>query len=411
MNWQRLHLRSGLVVGMMSGTSGDGVDVALVRFTEDGHSPDNGCGGNNGRQVIFPQMELISSLYVPYSNAQRRQVFELFKPTVSARYVAEMDVEIGKWFGAAAAKLLAEAGVKFEDIVAIGSHGQTVYHAPDRGITVQIGNPAVIAAVTGCSVVSDFRRADVAVGGQGAPLVPYFDYAYFSSRDKTRVVLNIGGISNITVLPQGAGIGQVAAFDTGPGNMLLDALAQTLSDGELAFDCDGQLAAQGTPAAEVIDGWIARDKYVHRTGPKSTGREQYGTEFLSNYQRDMTGMGAADQMATLTQFVARTVAIGIHQAVKDRFELIVSGGGRQNQMLMKWIQEFAQPERLVRPEEQGIPSDMKEAMAFALFAWQFVKGRATNVPSATGAGYPVVLGQWTPSPAAQEGYIWNSTSV
>jgi anhydro-N-acetylmuramic acid kinase len=409
---------TGLAIGLMSGTSGDGIDAVLVRFTD---PPSLGVSGMDvaatnvsatdglvsvtGRRAtesfirdVIPHMELIETHYVPYSMEQREQVFRLFREDVPVRYVAHMDALMGQWFGEAALALIEKAGVRVEDVSVIGSHGQTVYHAPHAGVSLQIGHPANIAYISGCPVVSDFRRADVAKGGQGAPLVPYFDYAYFRAQDITRVVLNIGGISNITVLPTGATLDDVLAFDTGPGNMLIDALVDTLTAGTSSFDKDGLLAASGVPRVSVIEKWLANDEYLHRRPPKSTGRERYGVEFLEPYLKDMADMSMVDKVATMTRFVAHTVALGIEMVVHQPFELVIGGGGRHNVALVRSIEGLVQPVRTLSPETHGIPSDMKEAMAFALFAWQFVHGRPTNVPSATGANGPALLGQWTPSP-------------
>ncbi|MCL6452265.1 MAG: anhydro-N-acetylmuramic acid kinase [Alicyclobacillus sp.] len=394
---------SGLAVGLMSGTSADGIDAVVVRFTELSEPGQPWEGAADGPRVLpvrpgFPGMELVAARFFPFTPEQRAQVFSLFDPLVPMRTVAEWDVQLGHWFGEAAAALMASANVAPREVAVIGSHGQTVYHAPERGTSLQVGDPAVIARVTECPVVADFRRADIAAGGQGAPLVPYFDFGYLASPSHTRVVLNIGGISNITVLPPATDKAQVTAFDTGPGNMLVDALVQELTDGASAFDEEGRWAASGKPDTERVEAWIRADAYLHRPPPKSTGRERYGVPFLPAYREAMRGLSAADQVATLTQFVARTVAMGIRSVVNGPFELIVSGGGRHNRTLVDWIEAFAEPSRVLAPETFGIPTDMKEAMAFALLAWQFVHGRPTNLPSATGARAPVVLGRWTPRP-------------
>lgn len=401
---------TGLAIGLMSGTSGDGMDAALVRFTDPLRTDATKLSCMNSIDVpctdqadipcmdVIPKMELVASHYVPYSAEQRHQVFRLFHPDVPARYVARMDALMGQWFGEAAVALMKKAGVEAGDVSVIGSHGQTVYHAPHDGVSLQIGDPANIACVSGCQVVSDFRRGDVARGGQGAPLVPYFDYAYFVSQDMTRVLLNIGGISNVTILVQGAKPHDVLAFDTGPGNMLIDALVGRLTGGALSFDKDGALASAGVPSMPIIEKWLASDEYVHARPPKSTGRERYGVEFLDRYLADMADLSIADQVATMTRFVAHTVVLGIEMALDQPFELMIGGGGRHNEALVRFIEELVQPVRTISPDAYGIPSDMKEAMAFALFAWQFVHGRPTNVPTATGANGPALLGQLTPRP-------------
>lgn len=385
--------RTGLVIGLMSGTSADGIDAALVRFTNPLLEP-----GEEHPLHVFPEMELVESHYVPYSLEQRKEIFRLFEPDVRARYVALMDARMGRWFGQAAFELMQKAGVAAADVCVISSHGQTVYHAPEQGVSLQIGDAAVIAQITGCQVVSDFRRGDVAAGGQGAPLVPYFDYAYFSSDVTTRVLLNIGGISNVTVLKPGGTLDDVLAFDTGPGNMLIDALVQKLTIGRSSYDRDGASAQAGKPDVALVETWLENDSYVQQRPPKSTGRERYGAEFLHTYLADMDHLSMADKVATMTFYVAKTIAHGITMVAQPPFELIIGGGGRHNRTLVRFLEELTKPSALLFPDAEGVPTDMKEAMAFALFGWQFIHGRPTNVPSATGARASVVLGEWTRGP-------------
>ncbi|WP_067619212.1 anhydro-N-acetylmuramic acid kinase [Alicyclobacillus acidiphilus] len=372
----------GLAIGMMSGTSGDGIDAALVQFSEEGEQ--------------FPVMKLVSSHYVPYTESQRKKLFRLFDPNVSARFVARMDIELGDWLGEAALQLMRQADVGPAEIAVIGSHGQTVYHAPNLGVSLQIGDGARIARATGCAVVTDFRRQDIALGGQGAPLIPYFDYAYLRDDAMCRVALNIGGIANVTILPAAGDFHRVAAFDTGPGNMLIDGLVRELTGGEQWFDEDGQLAKRGNPVRHLVEAWLRADPYVSMPPPKSTGRERYGRDYLARLMTDMRGLSVVDQVATVTQFVAESISVNIAKCVTEPFELIAGGGGRRNGTLMEWIRVSCQPVRLIDSTDLGIPSDMKEAMAFALFAWQFLHDRPTNVPSATGATQSTQLGKLTP---------------
>jgi len=395
----------GYAMGIMSGTSGDGVDVALLAVRE-----------RLGSE--FPEIALQDFLYVPYTAEQRKRVFALFDPLVTADYVAWMHVQLGQWFGAAAHSLIVKSGVSPQEIIVIGSHGQTVCHHPDRRFTLQIGDPSVIAEYTGCAVVSDFRCRDMALGGQGAPLVPYFDYAYFRNVQRTRVLLNIGGVGNLTVLRAGGALDKVIAFDTGPGNMVIDGAVSFLTEGRLPFDEDGKLAAQGRVDHDWVADLIAQDPYFSAPPPKSTGRERYGQFYVEETLRAWFGDSpspgrplagevereVADGVATMTWFVATTIAQAIRDTVVGPFDLVVTGGGRSNQTLVSWLIERARPAAVLAAEDFGVPGDAKEAMAFALFAWQFTHGRAASVPAVTGAAHAAVLGQYTPAGKGRNAY-------
>jgi anhydro-N-acetylmuramic acid kinase len=211
-----------------------------------------------------------------------------------------------------------------------------------------------------------------------------------------RVALNIGGIANVTILPPRGGLDGVTAYDTGPGNMVLDGAVQILTNGDLRFDNDGTLATNGEIHEGLVTEWLNADSYVRARPPKSTGREHYGQAFVLNRLAEMRHLCAPDQLATLTAFVAETIAANLRMSVHEEMELFISGGGQHNNALVKGIVERAKPIRVLTTESVNIPSDMKEAMAFALLAWQFTHGRKTNVPTATGANRSVMLGQWTP---------------
>jgi anhydro-N-acetylmuramic acid kinase len=264
---------------------------------------------------------------------------------------------------------------------------------------VQIGEPAVIANLTGIDVVSQFRAADMAAGGQGAPLIPYFDYALLRSSQENRVILNIGGIANITVLPRGTTLEDVVGFDTGPGNMALDGLVELITEGEQHYDRDGQIAGSGRIHEELLSHWLD-NRYFTVEPPKSTGRELFGLSYCRSLLSEARayGMSTQDLMRTATALVAESIARGMKSQVASPVALIASGGGIYNRVLMEELQNRA---NLVRPWESatqhGIPSDFKEAMAFALFAWAFCVGQPTNVRRTTGANRSVVLGSWTPA--------------
>jgi anhydro-N-acetylmuramic acid kinase len=301
--------------------------------------------------------------------------------------------------------VLRESGRSPSDVDLVGSHGQTIFHDPAGGETWQVGEPTRIAAATGAVVVSDFRRADMAVGGQGAPLVPLFDALVFRSPDRGRILLNIGGIANLTALPAGRGTAGVFAFDTGPGNVLIDEFLRAATGGRTTFDDRGRLAASGKPDEELLAGFLEHP-YFYEKPPKSTGREVFGAGFvtltLGEWMRG--GERLEDLVATLTEFTALSIAGSIKSYVlprADTRDVLVSGGGVHNETLMKRLAEELDG-LAVRPlETVGFSSDAKEALAFALLARETVAGRPGNVVGATGAERAVVLGAVTMPPVGK----------
>lgn len=378
-------------IGLMSGTSADGIDAALVHIEE-----------KDGSE--WPTIHLKHTIFVPFASNQRQRILDLCTPNAPLFKVGKLHAELGQWFGQACQRLLDEAEVAPNDVAVIGSHGQTIAHYPSRdgqtlGFTIQIGDPAIIAAMTGIGVVSQFRNMDMAVGGQGAPLVPYFDYALLRSPNEDRVLLNVGGVANITVIPQSCAIEDVLGFDTGPGNMVLDGLVELISQGALHYDQDGQIAARGGVDTELLTDWLSHP-YLSLLPPKSTGREEFGREYCTALYQQMQvrRLSPEDMLRTATAFVAHTIAQGIHLVQNRPFALIAAGGGARNPVLM---QELTTRLTLLRPWEttsqHQIPGDAKEAMAFAYLAWQFTQGRATNLPRVTGARRTVLQGQWSPA--------------
>lgn len=385
---------TGLAIGLMSGTSGDGIDAALVEITERPESD-------------FPAVQLRHFRYEPYTEAERRAIVALNDPGTAHLPVAAWHATLGERFGLAASALMREAHVRPEEVAVIGSHGQSVAHHPRGtalagryGFTVQIGDPARIAARAGVAVVSDFRARDVALGGEGAPLVPYFDAVVFGDPTETRVLLNIGGIANLTLLPRGQDLRGIRAFDTGPGNMVLDAAIQTLTGGSRAFDDEGRMARKGTVSATLLHRW-RQHPYFTAPPPKSTGREDFGKAYTEAriHEAQALGLGPEDVLATLVELVAQTIIDAVRTVTTEPVALIAAGGGVHHRVLMDRIRQGLS---LRRPWETadayGIPADAKEAIAFAYLAWQFLKGRATNVPSVTGAREPAMLGNWSPPP-------------
>jgi anhydro-N-acetylmuramic acid kinase len=380
-----------LVLGLMSGTSGDGIDVALVRITERGEA--HRARLENFTTISFPREVRAAVLQVAEGGRLTPGQF------------SQLNFRLGQVFGRALLTACRKFRVRPRRIALIGSHGQTVYHQgkPSRLLganvasTLQIGEPAVIAAETGITTVGDFRPADMAVGGQGAPLVPFADYLLYRDPRLGRAALNIGGIANVTVIPRRAKPGDLFAFDTGPGNMIVDALVRHFTRGRLAYDRDAQLAARGRLLTGLLDELLA-DPYLRQSPPKSTGREQYGEPYL----RKCLVWGRShrakpeDLIRTATLFSALSIVDAFHRFVLPRArvaQIIVSGGGARNPLLCAQIAAALPDIELISSDEFGVPGDAKEAFAFALLAYETVHRRPGNLPSATGAKRPAVLGK------------------
>ncbi len=377
-----------LVLGLISGTSVDGIDAVLARISGPAEKPAI-------QQVAFTT--------VPYTHELRREILAVASGEArSPESLCKLDHSVGDAFAQAALRLLREAKTKPEDVDLVGTHGQTIFHDPDLGATWQIGEPTRIAALLRCPVVSDFRRADMAAGGQGAPLVPLFDALMFRRKDKSRALLNIGGIANVTVLPKGEGVKKVFAFDTGPGNILLDEFVHRATNGRLSYDDGGKLAAAGTVDQELLAGFMEHPYFLEKP-PKSTGREVFGSAFvaLTLGEGARRGENMEDLVATLTEFTALSITESIKEyvlPVTPIDEVLVSGGGVHNRTLLKRITEELEGITVSSLEGTGFSPDAKEALAFALLARESIYGRPGNVPGATGAKEPVVLGAYTPAP-------------
>ena len=350
------------VAGIMSGTSLDGVDVAIVDIE-----------GRRVRTVAFHT--------TPYSNSLRRAILDVSDATTTTASISRLSFRLGEVYARAVLDTCRRKQIPLDSIHLIGCHGQTIYHESGRN-TLQIGEAAVIAERTGVPVVSDFRTRDIAAGGQGAPLVPFVDNLLFRSRTRHRVALNIGGIANITSL---APNGDVVAFDTGPGNMVMDALA-----GSQKFDRGGRIAAQGKVNRALLDRLLA-DPYYTRKPPKSAGREQYGAEFVARLRQ--SGLPLPDLMATATALTAATIAMGVTRFAPGCEELIVSGGGAHNPRIMAGLAAFLPNVSIATTADFGIDVDAKEAVAFAILANETWRRKPSNLPAATGARRPVILGK------------------
>jgi len=356
------------VAGVMSGTSLDGIDVAIVDIGKEG-------------------LDVVETRSTPYSPELREAILAVSNTQTTTAAISELHFRLGE--------IYAESLAGFEGIELIGCHGQTVYHHGAVPVnSLQLGEPAVIAERCGVPVVSNFRARDIAAGGQGAPLVPFADHVLFQSKKKARVVLNIGGIANFTFLPAGGKLHEVLAFDTGPGNMVMDALVNTMTRGAQQYDRDGAIAASGKINHKLL-AKLMEDEYYARLPPKSAGREQFGVEFCDSLRK--TKIPMEDLIATATVLTATTIAEGVGRFAGSAEELIASGGGVHNKKLMDLLQGFLPGVAFARTDDFGIPGDAKEAIAFAVLAYRTWKGKTGNVPSATGARRAVVLGSITPA--------------
>lgn len=381
------------IVGMMSGTSVDGVDAALVEVRGTGDR----C-----------QVKLLAFENRPYPETVREEIFTLFQPEqATVDRVGRMNVLLGELYARSARSVVEGAGLRLEDVDLIGSHGQTIWHSPqtvwEEGFpihyTVQIGEGAVIAARTGVPTVSDFRVADMAVGGQGAPLVPFTEYLLYRREEETILLQNIGGIGNMTVLPAGAGPEEVYAFDTGPGNMIIDAAVSALTGGEQTYDVDGAMAAAGRVNADLL-AWLQQEPYYSRPLPKTTGREEFGTQYTERVLergREL-GLSSQDIVATVTDLTAWSIADAYGRYVQPRYRasrLVVGGGGSYNPTLLAFLsRRLGEYGVAVQTQEDlGWSSDAKEAVAFAVLADRCAMGEANSLPGVTGAEWAAVMGK------------------
>jgi len=378
------------VVGLMSGTSGDGVDAALVEIRGDG---------------LRLRVKPLAFALTPYPAALRQRVLQLATGG-SVADVCHLNAVLGEWFAKAARRVIARAGLRPAQIALIGSHGQTVQHLPhtirEPGIgpvrsTLQIAEPAVIAERTGITTVADFRPRDMAAGGQGAPLAPYVHYLLFKSAARSRLIVNLGGIGNVTSLPAGGDLSTVRAFDTGPGNMVLDGLVGRLTEGRQTMDRGGRRAAQGTVDARLLMELLAHP-FLNQSPPKSTGREEFGEPFVTRLLATMRKrrLTAQDVLATCSLFTAMTVSSARRWLRGPLHEVIVAGGGVRNRTLMRDLAAVFEPIPVRTLEDIGWSSKAFEAVAFAILAYQTVRGACANVPAVTGATHPVLLGTIVP---------------
>lgn len=373
------------IIGLMSGTSVDGIDAALVDVSGEGYAI---------------SAELINGVTHPYPEEVRSHILSVCAgESVTLTKLAQLDDAIAHHFIQAIHAL--DTDLTAVDL--IGSHGQTIYHRPPNpttlGYTVQLGRGDLIASKTNCKTISNFRVADMALGGQGAPLVPIIDACLLSQRDRTVAVQNIGGIGNVTYLPpwdkQGKPPLSVKGWDTGPGNALIDYAVEMLSQGEKTYDANGDWAAQGTPDQALMEEWLEQP-FFQMAPPKSTGRELFGADYAQQcWQSAQTNeLSSADFLATLTDFTAATIELSYKQFFKAMpAEVLVGGGGSRNQYLMRRLQQRLPQSIVTTTSERGLSSDFKEAIAFAILAYWRVHNIPGNLPSVTGASRPCLLGE------------------
>ncbi|MBI9071557.1 MAG: anhydro-N-acetylmuramic acid kinase [Melioribacteraceae bacterium] len=378
-----------IVVGLMSGTSLDGVDVALVEIT--------GNGTNT-------KIDLIGFIEYPFPEGLKSFVLKnSVKDTSNVEDICRLNFLFPQIYFDAVKTLCEKLKFDMADIDLIGSHGQTIHHLPQKekmfgygvGSTLQIGDPSALAKLTGVTTVGDFRTADIAFGGQGAPLVPYFDYILFHSNDLNRALLNIGGISNFTILNKDKTQADVLAFDTGPGNMIVDLLMRIFYQKE--FDANGDIAKSGKFNEELFNTLVLRDNFIEKEPPKSTGREYYGEEFLEPLLKEYKNIPNEDFINTVTNFTAYSIFRNYEKFVKDETEideLFVSGGGARNLSLLESLKKYFGNDVQVKViDEIGISSDAKEAICFAVLANETVCGNHSNIPRTTGASESTILGK------------------
>jgi anhydro-N-acetylmuramic acid kinase len=366
-------------VGLMSGTSLDGITAAVARF--------------HGQPY---DVELLAVQVGAYSPAQRARLERVMREPVPAAEWCRLAFDLGGWLADAAIAVIAEAGVSRADIAAIASHGQTVWHEPGHS-TWQLGQPAVIAERTGLRVISDFRVRDVAAGGQGAPLVSMADALLFAAPHGWRALQNLGGIGNVTVVPPARGdTAGVRAFDTGPGVVVIDGVVRALVP-DARYDVDGHLARAGMPIAEVVTAALA-DPYFAVAPPKSTGREHFSPAYIDAFLARCTGASAADIVATAVALTAASVADAYRRFMPEPIaDVVISGGGARNPALVDALTAALAP-RVVRVfDDVFFDGEAKEAVAFAFLAYLHSNGLPGNIPSATGARGPRVLGVSTPA--------------
>jgi anhydro-N-acetylmuramic acid kinase len=380
------------VLGMMSGTSADGIDVALANIS--GEPPQLSAKLEGHYHAPFPK--LVREAILRLANGAATTTSE----------ISQLNFLLGEEFARAAVAACAKWRIPLRRVALIGSHGQTIFHqgVPAKFLstrriasTLQIGEPSIIAERTGVTTIADFRPGDMAAGGHGAPLVPFVDYLLYRSAKIGRVALNIGGIANVTAIPAGAGPQDVFAFDTGPGNMIVDALVERITRGRAAYDKGARIAARGQVIRALLEKML-REPYLHLRPPKTAGREQFGAAYTANlfvWARKHR-VRSEDLVRTATIFTALSIVDAFRRFILPRMkvrQLIVAGGGTRNPLIMAQLQAALREIEIVQSSEFGVAAEAKEAFAFAILAYEAFHGRTNNLPSATGARHSAILGK------------------
>ena len=376
------------IAGIMSGTSLDGIDVAIIEMTGSGFKA---------------KINVLTSHSVPYPKKIREALLAVSNASSLTGDISRLNFLLGELYAEALEETAERAEIPLGTIKLIGCHGQTIFHEGQAAqylgkkvaSTFQIGESSVISERTGIDVISNFRERDMAAGGKGAPLVPYLDYMLIRHRGRGRVAVNIGGIANLTAIPPNTSTDRVIAFDTGPGNMVIDQLVTRITSGGLTYDRDGAMAAGGTADPKLL-AKLLRDKYFRAKPPKAAGREQYGSEFVSKLLD--TELSSEDLVATATALTAESIALGVRNFVLPEMrvdEVFVSGGGTHNPTLMRLLRKALGEIPVKDTTEVGLDVDAKEAIAFAVMAYETAHARPSNVPMATGAKRHVILGKVT----------------
>ncbi len=388
---QLLERKSHIVIGLMSGTCTDGVDAALVEM--EGYD-------------IHTKVTLLNFLTIPYEEELRNLLLRIASGSYGGSYeISKANILLGHLFAEACVAVCEKGNMPIEKIDYIGSHGHTVYHQPQVELyfghqiqsTLQIGEAAIISERMKCPVIADFRVRDMAAGGLGAPLVPYTEYLLYSENGKNIALQNIGGIGNLTYLPADGDRDKILAFDTGPGNMIIDALTTIYTKNQKTYDEGGRIAARGKIQPELLK-WMLQDPYIHSAPPKTTGREHFGEGFVSEILQQIAKrkISLVDCIATSTMFTAKSIELNVRNQLPKIPEcLIIGGGGSQNRTLLRFIKSCLSQCKVMTNEELGMDSNAKEAIAFAILANESMYGICNNIPSATGAEHGVVMGKLT----------------
>lgn len=376
-------------IGLMSGTSADGVSAVIVEIK-----------GN----WINTKFRIIAHKTYPYTNEVKEKIFELFNPNTSTvEKICIMNFILGKIFAETVIRIVKESGMRMDEIDFIASHGQTIYHNPSKTkigkyqvkSTLQIGEPSIIAEETGILTIADFRPKDMAVNGEGAPLTAYADYIIFRSKKFSRAIQNIGGIANVTFIPKEASMNNVIAFDTGPGNILIDYIVNRLTNGKLSYDPYGKIASRGEISEELLE-WLMQHPYLKRKPPKTTGRRDFGHKFAKKIleRAAQLKLRNEDLIATLTKYTAKSIAESYRKYLPEiPDEMIIGGGGSYNKTLINMIREELEGVKIRFHDEFGIPVQAKEPLLMVILANELIHGHFNNIPSATGAKRKVIMGK------------------